>query len=94
MSEGESTGAVWTLRLRDRPGAVERVLSTLRRRLVPLEGMAMERADAGELTLALRVGGLPALRARIQMELGALEDVRALESKTEETHPTMGVNER
>lgn len=69
----------WRLRLRDRPGAVERVLAVLRKRLVPLEGMALERAAEGELAVELRVRAEAERWARVEAELEGLPDVQRAE---------------
>lgn len=65
----------WRLRLRDRPGAVERLLSVLRRRIVPVEALSMERATHGDLELQLTVLVPEDRRDRIAAEVSGLVDV-------------------
>lgn len=79
MDHADSEPAIWRLRLRDRPGAVERVLSVLRRRLVRLDGLSLERHGEGRLTMEMVLGIHPADGVRIRAELDGLEDVAAAE---------------
>ncbi len=72
----EERWETWELRVRDRPGALERVLSILRRRLVHLETLSMNREGPDTLRIELRVGGRPDLRDRVRQELLGLVDVQ------------------
>jgi acetolactate synthase regulatory subunit len=65
----------WVLRLRDRPGSLERLLSTLRRRMVPLEALSLARAGEGELEVELTVSLDQDRRTRIIAEVEGMADM-------------------
>lgn len=65
----------WSLRLRDRPGALERVLSVLRRRLVSVEALSVARAPDDVLELEMHVSVEAHRRERVAAELAGLADV-------------------
>ncbi len=87
MNKGRTDGTerpeveTWILRLRDRPGALERVLSLLRRRRVGLEGLSFAKAGEDRLDVELHVGVTVVQRERIQVELAGLADVEAAEGE-------------
>lgn len=70
-----SGDGTWAIRLRDRAGAVERLLSVLRRRVVPVERFSLVRCAGGvleaEVTLVLEAH----LKDRMVAEIRALADV-------------------
>jgi acetolactate synthase regulatory subunit len=72
---GDTTPEIWGLRLRDRPGALERVLSVLRRRLVPLEALSLRKTPEGALDVELVVAGDAGRWDRVRTELRNLFDV-------------------
>lgn len=67
----------WSLRVRDSPGAMERVLSVLRRRLVPVEGLSLARGPGDTLELEMQVSVEADRRERVAAELAGLVDVEA-----------------
>lgn len=72
---GPGPAEAWSLRLSDRPGALERVLGVLRRRLVRLEALSLKRAAGDELAVELRLAMAPEQKDRIRAELRSLVDV-------------------
>lgn len=72
---GEPPGESWTLRIRDRPAALERVLSMLRRRRVPFNALSVERTPEDDLDVRLRLRIEPERRERILAELAGMADV-------------------
>lgn len=67
----------WVLRLRDRPGALERLLSTLRRRMVPLEALSLTRTGTDELEVELTLTLDGERRTRIIAEVEGMADMAA-----------------
>lgn len=65
----------WTLRLRNRPGALERVLSVLRRRLVSVEALSVARAPDEILEVEMHVSVESSRQERVEAELAGLADV-------------------
>lgn len=86
-----SPPAAWRLQLRDRPGAVERLLSVLRRRMVPIEALALARSGEGGLTVDLTLALPPDRRDRIAAEVSGLADVE--ECVTNPSHPNERTDE-
>jgi hypothetical protein len=65
----------WTLGLRDRAGALERLLSLLRRRRVRIDALSLTRAGPDLLEVALTLSLAAELRERVAAEVGDLHDV-------------------
>jgi len=79
QADGAPERLLLHLVLRNRPAALERLLGTLRRRRVEVEGMTVERqgAELFQVQLQVEVGGWKV--ERIRAELAAMTDV-AMES--------------
>lgn len=78
QDEREAEGpdrALWQLRLRDRPGSLERLLGVLRKRRVAVEELSMERSEPSILHVRLRLGLDADRRDRIRAEVEGLADV-------------------
>jgi acetolactate synthase small subunit len=61
--------------LSDAPGALERALSLLRRRALPIESLSVSHTVQGSLELSVRFGALTTPVARVEAELLSVVDV-------------------
>jgi acetolactate synthase small subunit len=64
------------LRVADRPGALERVLGTVRRKALAVHRLSVHTADDGVQEVVLRFDGSRTPAERMMAELAALHDVR------------------
>lgn len=64
--------------MRDRPGALERVIGLIRRRRVPVQRISITAVGGGVLELVLRLDG-EAARERLRVELEMLRDIVAVD---------------
>jgi acetolactate synthase small subunit len=66
---------VLLLRVRDRPGALERVLGAIRRKVLPVRRLSLHEPDGGARDVVLRFDAGRIGADRMLAELGALYDV-------------------